>query len=132
MTIRHIKRYAINCTGDICRGDEILFTEAVFGGSHRRPVMLGTRRIAATVVRDSYGAAKQQHTFTLLVAGSDGYDAPRRATTIRRKGRNIYRNGVLRCERLNAERMMALDDKHTRGNSARARREMRVNEYEGR
>ena len=37
------------------------FNETVFGGSHRRPVALGTRRIAATVIRDSYGAGKQQH-----------------------------------------------------------------------
>ena len=79
------------------RAIDILFSETVFGGSHRSPVALGTRRIAAAVIRDSYGAGKQQHTFTLLVIGSDGYDALRRGATIRRKGRNVYRNAVLRA-----------------------------------
>ena len=89
------------------------FNETVFGGSHRRPVALGTRRIAATVIRDSYGAGKQQHTFTLVVAGSDGCHALRRGATIRRKGRNIYRNAVLRADRLDGGRAA------TRGSRAR-------------
>ena len=101
------------------------FNETVFGGSHRRPVALGTRRIAATVIRDSYGAGKQQHTFTLVVAGSDGCHALRRGATIRRKGRNIYRNAVLRADRLDGGRAAALDDKHTRGSRARTARAIR-------
>ena len=125
MSIKHIRKYTIDCTGDVCQGDAILFTETVFGGSHRRPVALGTRRIAATVIRDSYGAGKQQHTFTLTVAGSDGYDALRRGATIRRKGRNVYRNAVLRADRLDGDRAAALDDKHTRGSRARAARAIR-------
>ena len=122
MPIRHIRKYTIDCTGDVCQGDDILFSETVFGGSHRSPVALGTRRIAAAVIRDSYGAGKQQHTFTLLVIGSDGYDALRRGATIRRKGRNVYRNAVLRADRPDGGRAAALDDKHTRGSRARAAR----------
>ena len=125
MPIRHIRKYTIDCTGDVCQGDDILFSETVFGGSHRSPVALGTRRIAAAVIRDSYGAGKQQHTFTLLVIGSDGYDALRRGATIKRKGRNVYRNGVLRADRLDGARAAALDDKHTRGSRARAARAIR-------
>ena len=49
MPIRHIRKYTIDCTGDVCQGDDILFSETVFGGSHRSPVALGTRRIAAAV-----------------------------------------------------------------------------------
>ena len=52
---------------------------------------------------------------TLVVAGSDGCHALRRGATIRRKGRNIYRNAVLRADRLDGGRAAALDDKHTRG-----------------
>ena len=96
MPIEHIREYTIDCTGDVCQGDVILFSETVFGGSHRSPVALGTRRIAATVIRDSYGAGKQQHTFTLVVAGSDGCHALRRGATIRRKGRNAWQQRAAR------------------------------------
>ena len=65
--------YPTDCTGDACLGDTVLFTEAVFGGSHRKPRFLGRSRIAATVVRDSYGACKQQHTFSIQVIASDGF-----------------------------------------------------------
>ena len=67
--------FPIDCTGDVCAGDVILFTEAVFGGSYRKPRFLGERRIAAKVLKDSYGKDKQQHTFTLEVVASDGYEA---------------------------------------------------------
>ena len=122
MAIKKIKSFNIDCTGDVAVGDEILFTEAVFGGSHRSPVKIGDRRIAALVERDSYGAGKQQHTFTLLVLAADGTDAPKKGSKIRRKGRNVYRNGTLRRPRDEAERNAALADKHERGDAARAAR----------
>lgn len=125
MPIKQIKSYSIDCTGDACQGDEILFTETVWGGPRRAPVSLGERRIAALIVKDSYGAAKQQHTFSLLVIGSDGYHALRKGTKIRRMGRNVYRNGTMRRPRNEAERNIALDEKHQRGDSARAARENR-------
>jgi len=121
--INGIRSYSIECTGDVCAGDEILFEETVWGGSHRRPVALGTRRIAAKVIKDSYGAAKQQHTFTLEVYGSDGYQPIERGKKIRRKGRNVYRNG---CKRRpwddEDKRREALDEKHRRGDRAREAR----------
>ena len=39
--------FPIDCTGDVCVGDVILFTESVIGGTHRKPLFLGERRIAA-------------------------------------------------------------------------------------
>lgn len=121
--------FTINCTGDTCTGDVILFTEAVFGGSFRRPRFLGERRVAARIVKDSYGGAKQQHTFTLVVIGSDGYDALEVGITTTRKGRNIYRNGTLRQPWANeSARTVALDDKHQRGKVARQAREERKEE----
>ena len=130
MTI-DIGKFTIDCTGDACTGDIILFTEAVFGGSYRNPRFLGERRIAAQVVRDSYGTDRQQHTFTLKVIASDGYDALEADRTVRRKGRNVYRNGTRRWpwsdER---ERKTALDDKHRRGDVARALRDERKNAYD--
>ena len=129
MPIKQIRTFSQDCTGDVCQGDEILFTEAVFGAYSRRgAAFLGTRRIAAIVIKDSYGAAKQQHTFTLKVLGSDGYNPIRRGTVIRRKGRNVYKNGTMRRVRDEAERAESLDDKHERGAQARAARAFRTGE----
>lgn len=130
MTIKQIRTFSQDCTGDVCQGDEILFTEAVFGAYSRRGAMfLGNRRVAAVVVKDSYGAAKQQHTFTLKVLGSDGHNPIRRGTVIRRKGRNVYKNGTMRRVRDVAERAESLDDKHARGARARAARAFRIGEF---
>lgn len=123
--------FTIDCTGDVCAGDVILFTEGVFGGSYRRPKYLGERRIAAKIVKDSYGGTKQQHTFTIEVIASDGYSALEVGTKTTRKGRNIYRNGTMRQPWDNeAERSSVLDDKHKRGDCARILRKERINGYD--
>lgn len=123
--------FTINCTGDACTGDVILFSEAVFGGSFRKPKFLGERRIAARIVKDSYGGAKQQHTFSIEVIESDGYDALPSGTKTTRKGRNVYRNGTMRrAWASEAERKIAVDEKHQRGDAARAIREERKNGYD--
>ena len=117
--------YSIECRGDICAGDEIYFKEAVFAGSHRRPQFAGHREITAKVIRDSYGEQTQQHTFTLEVIGSDGVDAIEPGKKIRRKGRNVYRLVCGRKDRDAGKRQGALDEKHSRGDKARAQRERR-------
>ena len=89
-------KYNLNCTGDVVTGDCIRWTEAVFTGSHRRPKFAGERTIEAEVVADSYGHAKQQHTFSLMVVRAEGTSVPEPGSRIRRKGRNIYRNGCNR------------------------------------
>ncbi|MCB9993137.1 MAG: hypothetical protein H6873_05720 [Hyphomicrobiaceae bacterium] len=123
--------FTIHCTGDACTGDVILFTEAAFGGSFRKPKFMGERRIAARIVKDSYGSAKQQHTFILEVIESEGYDALAAGTTTTRKGRNIYRNGTTRQPWANeAERKVTIGDKHQRGDAARSAREARKNGYD--
>lgn len=116
-TYRGDETYSIECTGDACVGDEVRFQRATFGGSFRRPVFLGYELVTGKIVADSYGEAKQQHTFTLL--RDDG-------STLRIKGRNLYRNGVWRKPWANeSERAKALAEKHARGDRARALREER-------
>ena len=118
--------FPINCTGDVCRHDEIEFYEAVFSGSWRSPVYEGDRFIQARVLNESYGAAKQQHTFTLEVTDCSGVSPILRGARIRRKGRNIYRNGTWRKKWENENlRGVFLDEKHARGDEARAVREAR-------
>ncbi len=118
--------YPICCTGDVVTGDEITFTEGVWGGTRKRPVLEGKRRICATVAKDSYGAKTQQHTFTLIVVESEGVCALAPGNKILRKGRNVYRNGAYRKEWNNeAERCAEADDKHARGDAARRTRDNR-------
>lgn len=127
-------QFTLNCSGDAVTGDTILFEEAVWPaykpsgrfGRGKASQPLGTRRIVARIVADSYGAAKQQHTFTLQVIESDGYRPLDPATVTARKGRNIYRNGTRRMPWENeANRTEVAVKKHTRGATARAAREER-------
>jgi hypothetical protein len=122
--------FTIDCTGDVVVGDTILFTEAVFGGSWKRPSFLGERTITARVLKDSYGVAKQQHTFTLEVISCEGYDALSEDQVIRRKGRNVYRNGTSRMAWADeALRNEARQEKHSRGDIAREIRRIRKEEW---
>ena len=104
----------------------VLFSEAVFEGSFRRPSFRGERRIVARILRESYGAGRQQHTFTLEVLASDGIEPVSVGATLRRKGRNLYRNGLLREMSVDeGAREQRLEEKHQRGDRARAVREAR-------
>lgn len=118
--------YPILATGDVATGDTVKFEEAVFGGSFRNPKFLGTRTIEADVISDSYGADKQQHTFTLQIRNSSGLDPFEEGEIVRRKGRNVYRNGVYRQEWTDeGSRGVALDEKHERGEAAKEMRQLR-------
>jgi len=120
------KKFKINCTGDVAAGDTIRFEEAVFSGSFRKPKYIGDRTIEAEVLKDSYGAAKQQHTFTLKVIRSEGIQAVGEGETIRRKGRNIYKKGVFRQRWANeTKREEIIKEKHIRGGGARRARALR-------
>jgi len=118
--------FTYSCTGDVCTGDTIMFEEAVFEGSFRKPRFAGNRKIAAHVLSDSYGEAKQQHTFSLEIIWCRGYDPIAPGKRIRRMGRNVYRNGTKRMPWANeADRGVVLDEKHERGDKARMARDIR-------
>ncbi|GAU33021.1 hypothetical protein TSUD_358880, partial [Trifolium subterraneum] len=62
--------FVLNCKGDACTGDVVLFEQNVYemfniasrsGGGPP----CGKRTVAGRIVKESYGAAKQQHTFTV-------------------------------------------------------------------
>jgi hypothetical protein len=75
------------CTGDVVSGDEVAFERATFAGSLRKPKFVGFELVIGTVVAESYGRDKQQHTFTIELASGG------KALI---KGRNLYANGVWR------------------------------------
>ena len=104
---------------DACQGDLIVWIESEFTGSYRKPRYDGSYARIGMITSDSYGAGKQQHTFSIDML----IDGKIRKT--RRKGRNIYRNAcwILNADR--ADRSVDLDDKHMRGSEARADREFR-------
>lgn len=111
------EHHTIDCTGDAVVGDEICFERATYTGSYPNSKFAGMETIAGKIVKDSYGAEKQQHTFTIELEGG---------ARIRVKGRNVYRNGVHRKPWPNeADRGKALDEKHERGSRARKARDMR-------
>lgn len=127
--VAHAKRLAkrsrlVECTGDVVCGDEIIF---VRGNWERVPInrfgKLAWRFtsydvVRAKVVNDSYGAKKQQHTFTLRLRSGE---------KILIKGRNLYRFIVFRKKwKKEDDRKMALLEKHRRGKAARSARNNRI------
>jgi len=105
------EEFNINCTGDACVGDEVRFSRAVFSGSFRKPKFCGYEIVTGKIIADSYGAAKQQHTFTIALECGQ-------KTLI--KGRNLYKNGVFRRAWADERaRDAVLDEKHSRGEIAR-------------
>jgi hypothetical protein len=110
--------YSLNCTGDAVVGDEVRFERATFSGSYRRPRFDGFEMVTGKIVNDSYGAEKQQHTFTIQLENG---------SKMLIKGRNLYKNGVYRKPWADeSEREESLEDKHERGSNARAMREARL------
>ena len=113
--------HTINCTGDACVGDRVSFERATFSGGYRNASFAGFERIEAEIIKESYGAAKQQHTFTLRK--DDG-------SILRIKGRNLYANGLYRKPWIDeAQRRVVLDEKHIRGGAARAARAERKEQW---
>jgi (S)-2-hydroxy-acid oxidase len=109
--------HTIPATGDCCTGDKVAFERATFSGSFRNAKFAGFELVIGEIVADSYGDAKQQHTFTLMLANGQ-------KTMI--KGRNPYANGVYRQPWANeADRREVLDEKHCRGDFARSMRDIR-------
>uniref|UniRef100_A0A7N0TYQ6 Zinc finger CCCH domain-containing protein 62 n=1 Tax=Kalanchoe fedtschenkoi TaxID=63787 RepID=A0A7N0TYQ6_KALFE len=124
--------FVLNCKGDACMGDVVMFEQKVYAAydlAARSGPPIGTRVIAGRIVKESYGAAKQQHTFTIEVLWSRGEKPLPPLHPLLIKGRNLYKMKTLR-QRWEDEtlREQALRDKHLRGAAARTDREMRIRE----
>lgn len=103
--------YYIDCTGDACLCDEVLFVRAVFSGVYPNSKFSHNETVEAKIISESYGKEKQQHTFTLLLSDN---------SKLLIKGRNLYRNGLKRKKwNDESERENVLNEKHDRGSKAR-------------
>lgn len=115
--------FTINCTGDVCKGDVVLFQQKVykkFEKMRRGGEQSGKRTIAGRIVKESYGAAKQQHTFTVEVLWSQGVKQLPPLFPLLVKGRNLYKMKTFRQRwRDEEERLEVLGEKHKRGDAAR-------------
>lgn len=115
----YINEFTIDCTGDVCAGDIIMFEKDIFTGHYKRAKYSHKRTIIGEVLRDSYGTKKQQHTFILRIIW-DSDKAYFKDQELRVKGRVLYRNGVVRRKWYDeTNRIAVLEDKHLRGNDAR-------------
>lgn len=109
------RKYGINCTGDCVVGDKVIFWQAVFSGTYKKPTFSHYSQVEGTIIKDSYGADKFQHTFTIELENG---------SKMLIKGRNLYRVATFRKvwkdENL---RKSALDEKHQRGAEVRKARD---------
>ncbi|MCD7459139.1 hypothetical protein HAX54_040208 [Datura stramonium] len=88
--------------------------------------LLGKRTIAGRIVKESYGAAKQQHTFTVEVLWSQGVKQLPSLFPLLVKGRNLYKLKTFRQRwKDEEERLEVLAEKHKRGETARSIRAAR-------
>jgi len=121
--------FSKNCTGDACTGDHVRFEKTLWSGTYPNARRVGSEIITGLIVNDSYGEAKQQHTFTIMRDDN--------GKKMRIKGRNLYREGCYRklwpdeVEGYSPSRAAALQEKHERGNVARADRSWRREVAEG-
>ena len=110
-----LKKYArklgftSDVSGDACTGDEVFFAQIMWGGSYKRPKFLGLELKEGKILKESYGAKRQQHTFT--IENEEG------KFTI--KGRNLYQYGTFALPR-GKKRVAVLEEKHKRGCAARS------------
>ncbi|KAK2979493.1 hypothetical protein RJ640_008377, partial [Escallonia rubra] len=128
--------FVLNCKGDACTGDTVMFEQNVYemfniASRSASGPPCGTRIVAGRIVKESYGAAKQQHTFTIEVLWSKGEKPLPPLHPLLIKGRNLYRLKTVRQRWENeGDRQKMLCEKHNRGAVARTNREARVQEKE--
>ncbi|KAG4124753.1 hypothetical protein ERO13_D10G058200v2 [Gossypium hirsutum] len=133
-----LSSFAVNCKGDACTGDVVMFEQKVYEMFNMAPRRAsgppcGTRIVVGRIVKESYGSAKQQHTFTIEVLWSKGEKPLPPLHPLLIKGRNLYRLKTLRQRwEDEGERQKVLVEKHSRGLLARSDREERIQEKERR
>ena len=122
-TFKGDKEFNIECTGDACVGAHVKFEKTEFTGDRNSKFSHFSLQ-CGEIIKDSYGAKAQQHTFTIKRVDN---------TIFKIKGRNLYRNKTWRKKWENESlRKEALQEKYTRGNQARTDRQTRhAEEFEG-
>ena len=103
---------------DLTKGTRVRWKEPVFEGSFEKPRFVGTRTIEGTILKESYGVKRGQHTFTIEVHSAKGKDADSIKSKIRRKGRTVYKDAVVLEQPSNQAELA--EEKHARAAIAKA------------
>ncbi|CAN6305323.1 unnamed protein product [Urochloa humidicola] len=131
-----VSSFLFNCKGDACKGDVVMFEQNIYRrkkGALRgvKGHLCGQRTNAGRIIKESYGTAKQQHTFTIEILWSKGYKPWPPLHPLLIKGRNLYKDKTMRQPwHDEEERNRAIQEKHERGDLARKSRAARIHEKE--
>ncbi|KAF7057080.1 hypothetical protein CFC21_064412 [Triticum aestivum] len=131
-----VSSFVLNCKGDACKGDVVMFEQNIYRRKKGDPRgikgrLCGQRTNAGRIIKESYGTAKQQHTFTVEIFWSKGYKPWPPLHPLLIKGRNLYKDKTMRQPWPDEkERSRVLEEKHARGFQARKSREVRIHEKE--
>ncbi|KAI3726263.1 hypothetical protein L1987_66060 [Smallanthus sonchifolius] len=119
--------FSINCTGDACRGDVVMFKQNMYDSQRN---IIGRRTVAGRIADESYGASTPHHTFSVEVLWSDQLKKLNPLSILLLKGRNFYRFGTFRQPwESEEERSKVLREKHERGKAARHKRKLMETEF---
>uniref|UniRef100_A0ACD5Z0K0 Uncharacterized protein n=1 Tax=Avena sativa TaxID=4498 RepID=A0ACD5Z0K0_AVESA len=131
-----VSTFVLNCKGDACKGDVVMFEQNIYRRKKGEPRgvkgrQCGQRTNAGRIIKESYGTAKQQHTFTVEIFWSKGYKPWPALHPLLIKGRNLYKDKTMRQPWPDEqERSRVLQEKHARGFLARKSRDVRIHEKE--
>ncbi|VAI27832.1 unnamed protein product [Triticum turgidum subsp. durum] len=131
-----VSSFVLNCKGDACKGDVVMFEQNIYRRKKGDPRgikgrLCGQRTNAGRIIKESYGTAKQQHTFTVEIFWSKGYKPWPPLHPLLIKGRNLYKDKTMRQPWPDEkERSRVLEEKHARGFQARKSRDVRIHEKE--
>ncbi|KAI4987112.1 hypothetical protein ZWY2020_019912 [Hordeum vulgare] len=131
-----VSSFVLNCKGDACKGDVVMFEQNIYKRKKGDPRgikgrLCGQRTNAGRIIKESYGTAKQQHTFTVEIFWSKGYKPWPPLHPLLIKGRNLYKDKTMRQPWPDEqERSRVLQEKHARGFQARKSRDVRIHEKE--
>ncbi|PUZ39398.1 hypothetical protein GQ55_9G304800 [Panicum hallii var. hallii] len=131
-----VSSFVLNCKGDACKGDVVMFEQNIYRRKKGAPRevkgrLCGQRTNAGRIINESYGTAKQQHTFTIEILWSKGYKPWPALHPLLIKGRNLYKDKTMRQPWPDElERNRVIQEKHERGDLARKSRAARIHEKE--
>ncbi|RCV42889.1 hypothetical protein SETIT_9G251500v2 [Setaria italica] len=131
-----VSNFVLNCKGDACKGDVVIFEQNIYRRKKGAPRevkgrLCGQRTNAGRIIKESYGTAKQQHTFTIEILWSKGYKPWPPLHPLLIKGRNLYKDKTMRQPWPDEEeRNRVIQEKHERGDVARKSRAARIHEKE--
>ncbi len=80
---------------NLLKGQIVEWREKIFLDHGKNAIFCGERTNTGLIIKESYGDKRGQHTFTILIQASTGYQALLVGKNVCRKGRNVYRTAKI-------------------------------------